>query len=188
MKLTKEQVENFHCPRWEELPTLPLYMDQVLMILEEALQLFLEQSEKGKDRVVTPTMINNYVKQKLISPPEKKKYHREHIALLIMVSILKKALSMAEITGVITLMIEDGGIQSAYDLFCDKLERALRSSCIDSEEQKFFYEDTTMPPALRASLIALVGKLMVQDCLPLPEEALPALKKAAPARHTKYSD
>ena len=74
-----ERYLSFRCPRWRELPELELYMDQVLCILEKNLGLFGEETDSKKEDdgqktsvVITPTMINNYVKNKLIPPPEKK--------------------------------------------------------------------------------------------------------------------
>lgn len=86
MRITPEQASAFHCPRWEELPKLLLYMDQVILVLEETLSLFVEE----KENVVTSTMINNYVKQKVILPPVQKKYGREQLAQLMVVCLLKR--------------------------------------------------------------------------------------------------
>ena len=36
--MTKYDFGRYHCPRWEELTDLPLYMDQVLMVAEGALR------------------------------------------------------------------------------------------------------------------------------------------------------
>lgn len=51
-------------PAWDELPTLELYMDQVVIILNDYLGMY----AAGEDKTVTQAMINNYVKQKLIPP------------------------------------------------------------------------------------------------------------------------
>lgn len=60
----------YHCPRYEELPHIALYKDQVVSVLNEAVGPFYPQGETP----VTATMVNNYVKMKLLAPPEKKKY------------------------------------------------------------------------------------------------------------------
>ena len=64
------EVLNFHCPRWKELPEIDLYMDQVVSILEKYLSVFMEYEG---EKIITPTMINNYVKQKVVDPPIKKR-------------------------------------------------------------------------------------------------------------------
>ena len=60
----------------EDIPSIPLYMDQVTTFMEEQLQSVRRHPD---DKIMTKTMINNYAKNNLIPPPEKKKYSREHI-------------------------------------------------------------------------------------------------------------
>lgn len=173
MRITKEQAEGFRFPRWEELPALSLYMDQVLIVLEEALALFQEEPE----RLVTATMINNYVKQKLIAAPEKKKYGREQIAQLLVVSVLKKVLSMQEIAAIIALMTEEYGAGRAHDLFAEGLEQALRCTFAGAACAP---DANRVPPlVMSAAQAALMGKLQVQVSLH------DALKKEAPAPEKK---
>ena len=62
---------SIHIPRWEELPNIDLYLDQVVTLLEEYLGNFITNKE---DKIITKTMINNYVKHGIITPPENKKY------------------------------------------------------------------------------------------------------------------
>ena len=69
-------IAQYHCLRWAELPDLALYMDQVLTILEKQLCLIACGPE---DKNLTSTMINNYVKHKVIPAPIKKKYGKSAI-------------------------------------------------------------------------------------------------------------
>ena len=55
----------------DELPNIGLYMDQVTSFLEERLKN--STRNPGEDKVLTKTMINNYAKNDLLPPPEKKK-------------------------------------------------------------------------------------------------------------------
>ena len=50
----------YHCPRYEELPHIALYKDQVVSVLNEAVSPFYPHGETP----VTATMVNNYVKMK----------------------------------------------------------------------------------------------------------------------------
>ena len=84
---------HFTLPRWEALPDLALYMDQVLLVLNTALG----PVTVGEGPAVTASMVNNYVKLKLTAPAEKKKYDRAHLAKFLMICLLKKVLSMQEI-------------------------------------------------------------------------------------------
>ena len=61
--------DNVHISRWEEIPDFPLYIDQVVSIIEKSLS-FLKNND---DAIITKTMINNYVKHKLVKAPIKKK-------------------------------------------------------------------------------------------------------------------
>lgn len=59
-----------------QIPEIPLYMDQVTTFMEEHLKNFKRSEE---DKVLTKTMINNYAKNNLLPPPDKKKYSKEHM-------------------------------------------------------------------------------------------------------------
>ena len=68
----EEQIEailKFHMPRWNELPDIDLYLDQVVNYIEKYLSAYFIDKE---DKVITKTMINNYVKQGVMPAPEKK--------------------------------------------------------------------------------------------------------------------
>ena len=80
----KEDIEKFHMPRWEELPEIDLYLDQVVTFIDKYLLYYLydesKKEEKKEQNVLTKTMVNNYVKQKIIQAPIQKKYNRNNIA------------------------------------------------------------------------------------------------------------
>ena len=63
MNEIEEKLLSFHCPRWEELPDIQLYVDQVVSYIEMHLT-DLDVAQDGK--LITASMINNYVKMKLI--------------------------------------------------------------------------------------------------------------------------
>ena len=92
-------LKEYHLPTWDELPTIELYMDQVIILLSNYLGIF--SAVSNDDKIITPTMINNYVKQKIIPAPVKKKYSKMHLAYLIIVCILKQTLSISMISKII---------------------------------------------------------------------------------------
>ena len=110
-----------HIPRWNELPELDLYMDQVVNLLEKKLAPVSAPDEKP----VTAAMINNYVKQKIIAAPERKKYDRFRVAQIFVVAILKKVLSIGEIREVLVCMGDERSMPGAYDMLCDEMESAV---------------------------------------------------------------
>lgn len=160
MTLQKDDIKSFHCPRWNELPSISLYMDQVIIVLEEAIGPFADD----KERVVTPTMVNNYVKQRLIPAPEKKKYGRRQIATLLVVSIMKRVLSMSEITALVQLVVDEFGMDAGYDLFCTRLEEML-GHMYPPQSMTLPARQPGTQGALDAALMALCGKLYLQMCL-----------------------
>ena len=105
-----ENVEQFQPPQWEQLPGLELYMDQVIILLKQYLGPLLRNEEKA----VTASIINNYVRMKLMPPPVKKKYSRVHIAYLLMICILKQSLSISCIR---RLLPEEHGEEAVRDLY-----------------------------------------------------------------------
>ncbi|MEG2937466.1 MAG: DUF1836 domain-containing protein, partial [Vagococcus sp.] len=74
-------------PRWDELPDMDIYMDQLVKYVDKyTYGLQLEHTKK-----LTPSMINNYVKLKLVPKPYKKKYSKNHLARIIVITVLKQA-------------------------------------------------------------------------------------------------
>ena len=90
--LWSDTLQDFHLPRWEELPNFDLYLDQVITLIEGYLQHLFDEEN---DTILTSAMINNYVKLKLIPKAEKKRYNRVHIAYLIAITILKQVLTIS---------------------------------------------------------------------------------------------
>ena len=119
----KEIIE-FHCPRYSELPHIELYKDQVITYIENSLKAI---TIEGEEKILTATMLNNYVKQKVVKAPKDKKYNEKHLAYLIVVCILKHVFSLKEICNLINRQIETYPIEIAYDYFCTELEKALVS-------------------------------------------------------------
>ncbi len=88
----------------ESIPNIDLYMDQVTTFIENALA----DCKRNKiDKILTKTMINNYAKAKILPPPIKKKYTKNHIMLLIMIYHLKSILSIADISRLLKPVTEE---------------------------------------------------------------------------------
>ena len=121
-----EEIEKFHIPRWEEIPQIDLYIDQVVSYLENYLSNYIESGEEKENKIITKTMINNYVKHGAIKAPINKKYNREHIAYLFVIFILKQIYSIDEIKKLIALAIKTSPAEKAYNRFCSELEKAIK--------------------------------------------------------------
>lgn len=83
----------------EEIPGIDLYMDQVLTFLGDRLRRTARKSDA--DKLLTKTMINNYVKNKVMIPPVKKKYGRDHILLLMVIYYMKNFLAIDDIRKIV---------------------------------------------------------------------------------------
>ena len=117
----------FSLPRWENLPLIDLYMDQVLSLLEKYLGMF---SENTSGKTITSSIINNYVKLGIIPPPVKKKYSREHIAYLLMVCIMKPVMPIAMIKLNIDLQLKLYPISEVFNQFGVMFERTTKQTLL----------------------------------------------------------
>lgn len=77
-----------------DVPNIDLYMDQVTTFMDEHLS---DVKRYEDDKILTKTMINNYIKNDLLPPPVKKKYSKEHIYVLTFIYYLKNILSISDI-------------------------------------------------------------------------------------------
>lgn len=103
---------SYQLPKWEDIPDFGLYMDQVITLLTQHLD-YLPREDRDED-IVTPTAINNYVRLKIMPPPEKKRYRRVHLAYLFMICTLKQTLTIAQIQKIIPVELEEEDVKLLY--------------------------------------------------------------------------
>ena len=128
-------------PAWDLLPDFGLYMDQLVTFVSRALP------DSSRKLELTSNMINNYVKAGLIDKPDGKKYSRESLAQLPMISLLKPTTPL----DLMKPLLHPGGdlkTEEIYSAFRDAQERiseeiirrddqpamvyALESACLQS--------------------------------------------------------
>lgn len=85
--------------RPEAIPDIELYMDQVTTFMETELAM---TKRTPDDKIMTKTMINNYTKNKLLPPPDKKKYSKDHMYMLIFIYYYKSIMSISDIQKIMT--------------------------------------------------------------------------------------
>lgn len=85
----------------EDIPSIELYMDQITTFMESKLS---GNKRSTEDKILTKTMINNYSKNDLLPPSNKKKYSKDHIILLIYIYYLKNFLSINDIQNLLKPM------------------------------------------------------------------------------------
>ncbi len=117
------QMANLHISRVAELPRIELYLDQVLSIVDDELSFMALPGEE----ILTGSMVNNYVKRKLVGAPQRKRYTRRQVASLLFVSSLKRVYSIAQIEQIMGMIISTQvDVASLYDEVVAALECALQ--------------------------------------------------------------
>ena len=142
----------------EDLPEIDLYMDQVTTFMETKLK---SSKRYSDDKVLTKTMINNYAKNGLLPSPEKKKYSKEHLLLLIFIYYFKNILSIKDIETLLTPLTDsyfdaEGGLSftDIYKDICD-LEKSRITDLMKDVTKSYQYALETfedMPEEERAKL------------------------------------
>lgn len=88
----------------DEIPNIDLYMDQITTFMDKQLS---GNKRTSEDKILTKTMINNYSKNNLLPPSDKKKYSKNHIILLIYIYYLKNFLSITDIQSLLRPMTDN---------------------------------------------------------------------------------
>ena len=157
--------EGVRLPEWETLPDIGLYMDQVVTLMERAFGGALPKGE------ITKSMVNNYVKVELIPRPIGKKYDREHLAMLLMIGVLKQALSMESIAQVLRPLCA-GGVREGYTRFAEEF-RTLDSALLSGRIELSLEGSTPDERALHAAVMAAVCTINANRLLATARENLP---------------
>ncbi|MGN0316387.1 MAG: DUF1836 domain-containing protein [Lachnospira sp.] len=98
-----------------DVPNINLYMDQVTTFMDEHLS---EIKRHEDDKILTKTMINNYTKNNLLPPPDKKKYSKNHLYILAFIYYYKNILPISDIQKLLNPLTEkffDGEAQIDLD-------------------------------------------------------------------------
>jgi len=103
----------FSYPKWEDIPNIDLYLDQVLLYVNQVCAPISPDKEKG----LTASMVNNYVKHGYLTKPDKKKYQRKQIARLIAITTLKSVFSIQEIAQTLNSLQTQASSDQLYDAF-----------------------------------------------------------------------
>lgn len=165
MVTDKNTILSYHLPRWKELPELDLYMDQIICIIDRYLNIF--APEDPEDKLMTPTMINNYVKQRVVTPPVSKKYDRPKVAFFLILALLKRVMSISELAQLKKYVLDAYSQEEAYDIFCVEIEASI--SCVfggKSNALPVVSDDKiSHHSAIRAASMAFANKFYIQTLL-----------------------
>lgn len=135
LKLLEELNLNEHIEP-KEIPSIDLYMDQVITLFESNLS---NSKRYDEDKLLTKTMINNYTKDKLLIPAKKKKYSKNHIILMILIYNLKQNLSILDIKSLFNDMVvnlqQEGGKKINLEEIYKKFLHIKNLQTIEAEDQ-----------------------------------------------------
>ena len=113
-----EPIRGFRLPRYAEIPTVGLYLEQTIKYINSYL------APLGCMEL-TSSMVSNYVKKGLIPAPVKKQYFPEQISYLFFVAVAKNLMSMEHIDLLIGIQRQSYTLPVAYDYMCLELENQL---------------------------------------------------------------
>lgn len=111
----EKYLHEYRLPKWEDIPNFGLYMEQVLELLTEYLDYL--PPELKEEQFITAATINNYVRNKYMPEPRRKKYYRVHLAYLIMICTLKQSLSIATIQKMVPVNLSEEEVQLTYSAY-----------------------------------------------------------------------
>lgn len=123
----------------DDIPNIDLYMDQVTTYLSDK---FKAAKRHEDDKLMTKTMINNYAKSRLLPSPEKKKYTKDHLMVLIMIYFYKNILSINDVTKLLSPLLdkhfhnEDMPLETIINTFLDYTHKCDLPNLITREAEE----------------------------------------------------
>lgn len=174
---------SLHISRINEMPRIELYRDQILSIVTRELEPLYNDGEK----IITGAMVNNYVKQKVIPAPKRKRYTRQHLAVLLLVCVLKRVLSIAQVGQLIRMCEqEEIDLVDAYDRLFEAFELALARRFANDEDFREPLVDVklvtndghpvtnTLSSLVGSAMGLVVNKVYIEKLLALEEQRVEA--------------
>lgn len=166
LKLWLDELDRFELTTYEKLPDIDLYMDQMITYLERQLNTFALSS---LDKQITSSMINNYVKGDCIPSPLAKKYNKEHIALILQICLLKKAINISDIKQILDSNYQNADFMETYNDFANKATETLHQISHETAEKLAEIETNNqnelLKLALELSLVANANVLIAKRIL-----------------------
>ncbi|HHU79722.1 MAG: DUF1836 domain-containing protein [Bacilli bacterium] len=171
LELWLENFTKVQLPNWDKLPDIDLYMDQVVTYIISQLQI----DETEKESILTPSMVNNYVKSGALPSPIQKKYNKEHLFYLIVFRTLKSVLSINSIKQLFDNIVKDNEISTIHDNFKNIFESLLQKTIQSLTSEINDDIDSLSQLALRLAIEAHVKKVIAEKIielliLPKPQE------------------
>lgn len=152
-------IQDFRLPKYEEIPNMGLYLDQVAKYISE----FLAPLQGA---ALTSSMISNYVKKGLIKSPVKKMYYRDQIVYLFFIAVSKSVLSLEGLQTLIRLQQETYELRTTYEYFRRELENILFFIFgLKDSPDVVGTELTEEKTVLRNTIITVAHKVYLDKCV-----------------------
>ena len=166
-------VAEYHLPEWESIPNFGIYMDQVIVLLQEYLS-FIPAPSNSKESFVTASTINNYVRLKIMPAPVKRKYGRIHIAYLIMILTLKLSLSISDVQKLLPAELSEEFVCALYRTYSEKFRQTaldfsacLRQTAAELDAQQQRTDDIANRMVLECALRGGFNTLLAEKIIRL---------------------
>ena len=152
-------------------PEMEIYMDQAETFLNKELGVY---KKDEKDKVITKTMIGNYVKHNMMPRPVNKKYSKDHLIMLALIYYLKGTFQMEEIEKIVHPLIENYNsefddkidLESLYEGILGvqaKEQESLAQSVTNMiEESKYHLKETELSDDDMLELFMLIVNLSMK--------------------------
>ena len=149
----------FALPRYAELPTVGLYLDQSVQFVNGCFCTF-----QGVE--LTASMVSNYVKQRLIPAPQKKVYTAEQLARLMFIAAVKPVVPLEGLRLMFGIQEDSYALCTAYDYFCDEFENMLFAAFgVAPAAQGLGETRSAAKDLLRNTVSAIVNKIYLDRYL-----------------------
>ena len=163
-----ENIIHTSLPTWNEFPDIGLYMDQVLVLMEKYIGNII--CDYGKEKFLTPSMINNYVKLNVLPAPENKKYTRTHLAYLIIICLMKQSLSISSISNIMEIQLTYRSLEEVYAIFCscyiNTLNNFLKAGSLSLDSLDYRNSNDKLNiPILEIGIISSITKIIAENTL-----------------------
>ena len=169
-----DAMRDFHLPRYAELPSVGLYLEQTVLYINQCLK------PLGFPEI-TGSMVRNYVKQGLIANPVRKHYDTDQVGYLICITILKQVTPLEYLHRLFSRQKPSYSNPVAYDYFCTELENILfyRFGLKDSIED-VGVTSSVEKEMLRSAVTAVSHIIYMKACFQLLYPERPERKKHDP--------